>query len=175
MTEDTSPESSVSAVRSGSTRPLLARGLVVAVFGAVSWITMERLALIVVPAVVLVWLVVSGPVAFSFGQVTMLAGLQRWLFWEAIAVEVVLGSILLVSLVERRRSTEPALGLSERTKPAIVFVGSWVGLAGVGWFGSTVTGNVAIGGTLMGICSVALAYLTYRVVSDIPDNEVVPP
>ena len=79
-----------SAPRVGSVRLLLARGIVVGIFGAVLWVTMDERAFLITPVVALLWLVTSGPIVFSLGQALVLTGLQRWLFWEAIAVELAL-------------------------------------------------------------------------------------
>lgn len=161
----------VSALRSVSLRSLLVKGVVVAVVGAVLWLTIGRSALLVTPAIALLWLITSAPVAFTLGQALVLFELQRWFLREAIVVEVALGTILLVSLVERGTPSEPLLGWSERAKLVMVFGAASVGLAALGWFGSALTGNVAIGGTLLGICSLALGYVVYRTMTD-PNGDV---
>lgn len=157
---------SLSTLRSVSLRSLLVRGLVVAVVGTVLWVTVGRSALLITPAVALLWLITSAPIAFVLGQVLVLFELQRWFLREAIVVEMALGTILLVSLVERRDPLEPVLELTDRAKLVTVFGGTSVGLAAIGWFGSALTGNVAIGGSLLGLCSLALGYVAYRTMTD---------
>jgi len=165
----------LSAVRSVSIRALFVRGLTVTVVGAVLWLTIGRSALLVTPAVALLWLITSPPVAFALGQALVLYELQRWFLREAIVVEVALGTILLVSIVERRDPIEPVLSLSERVKLVAVFGAMSVGLAAVGWYGSALTGNVAIGGTLLGLCSLALGYVAYQMIAKIPEEGVTSP
>ena len=151
--------------RPGFIRFLVPRALVVVALGSVLWVTMGIWTLLITPIVAILWATTSPPVAFSLGQALVLSQLPRWVFWEGIAVELALGAVLLVSLVDGNHSDPTTQSRARRVKLAAVFAVTWVGLAAVGWLGSSLTGNVAIGATLLGVVSVGLAYWVYRVLS----------
>jgi len=129
---------------------------VVAVLGAVLWLTVGWSGLVVLGPVGAVWLLDYGVGAFALGQVLLLFEFSRWLVREAVVIEAALGLILFATLLGGADEHRHRLRLG------VLFGAIWTCTAAVGWVGASWTGSVTVGAGLLLVVTACAGYAAYR-------------